>query len=62
MADIFDTPPYGFIRAKNKGWSVVAPVPQRKSIGKLKSENADLKSRLEQLEVVVAELASKKKK
>lgn len=59
---IFDNPPNGFDRAKVRGWLHVAPGPNRKAIDKLNAENADLKSRLEQLEAVVEQLVSKKKK
>ena len=59
---IFDNPPNGFDRAKVRGWLHVAPGPNRKAIDKLNAENADLKSRLEQLESAVEQLVSKKKK
>ena len=59
---IFDNPPNGFDRAKVRGWLHVAPGPNRKAIDKLNAENADLKSRLEQLEAAVAEIVSKKGK
>ena len=59
--NLFDRPPAGFVRAK-KGWLTVAPAPQRKAVANLKRENTDLKSRLEQLEAVVEQLATKKKK
>lgn len=59
--NLFDKPPVGFVRAK-KGWLTVAQSPQRKTIDKLKSENTELKTRLEQLEAAVSELVSKKKK
>jgi hypothetical protein len=62
MADIFDQPPFGFVRSKSKGWSVVAVTPQKRSVDKIKLENSELKSRLDQLEVLVADLTNKKKK
>ena len=62
MANIFgDNPPSEFVRS-SKGWLKAKPNPTKKQIKSLKSENADLKSRLEQLEAAVAEIASKKKK
>ena len=59
---IFDNPPTGFDRGHARGWLHVAQSPNAKSISKLKSENLDLKFRLEQLEAAVAEMVSKKKK
>ena len=60
--NIFDKPPEGFDRSNTRGWLQITQSPQRKTLNKLKSENADLKSRLEQLEAAVAEMASGKKK
>ena len=60
MPNIFgDNPPQDYTRG-NKGW--LKPTGPKKQLTKIKKENADLKSRLEQLEAAVAELASKKKK
>lgn len=61
MADIFDNPPYGFVRSKIKGWTVVAPTPQRKTVSKLVQENDVLKSRLENLETLISEMTIKRK-
>ena len=62
MADIFgDNPPQDYARG-TKGWLKPKSSPVKKTLNKLKSENADLKSRLEQLEAAVAEMASGKKK
>ena len=58
--NLFDKPPVGYVRAK-KGWLTVAPSPQKKTVDKIKQENADLKDRLEQLEAAVEQLVSKKK-
>ena len=44
------------------GWALVVPTSKDKKLNKLKQENANLKSRLEQLEAAVAEMANKKKK
>lgn len=44
------------------GWSLVVTTSKDRKLSKLKSENDELKQRLEQLEVIVGELASKKKK
>ena len=44
------------------GWALVVPTAKDKKMSKLKAENADLKSRLEQLEAAVAEMASNEKK
>ena len=59
--NLFDKPPSGYIRAK-KGWLIPAPSPQRKTVEKLKAENADLKSRMDELENMVLELTNKKSK
>ena len=60
MPNIFgDNPPQDFIRG-NKGW--LKPSGSKKQLIKIKKENKDLKSRLEQLETIVEQLASKKKK
>ena len=59
---VFDTEiPVGF-RKGNGGWSLKVPSSKDKKLTTLKSENADLKSRLEQLEAAVAEMASNEKK
>lgn len=60
MPNIFgDNPPQDFIRGNN-GW--LKPSGSKKQLIKIKKENKDLKSRLEQLEAIVEQLASKKKK
>ena len=62
MADIFgDNPPQDYARG-TKGWLKPKSSPVKKSLSKLKSENADLKDRLEQLEAAVEQLVNKKKK
>ena len=62
MADIFgDNPPQDYARG-NKGWLKPKSNSAKKRLSKLNAENADLKSRLEQLEAVVEQLVSKKKK
>lgn len=44
------------------GWALVVPTAKDKKMSKLKAENVDLKSRLEQLEAAVEQLVSKKGK
>lgn len=62
MANIFgDNPPNDFVRG-NKGWLKSKPSGAIKRMSKLKSENDELKSRLEQLEAAVEQIVSKKKK
>lgn len=62
MANIFgDNPPNDFIRG-NKGWLKSKPSGAIKRLSKLKVENAELRARLEQLEVAVSEITSKKGK
>lgn len=62
MADIFgDNPPQDMLRSK-KGWLKAKATPTKKQLLNLKNENAELKTRLEQLEAAVAEMASGKKK
>ena len=62
MANIFgDNPPQEFTRG-NKGWLKPKPSANKKQLSKLRDENAELKSRLEQLESMVEQLVSKKKK
>ena len=62
MADIFgDNPPQDYSRG-NKGWLKPKSNPIKSRIKLLKAENIDLKSRLEQLEIAVAEMVSKKGK
>ena len=62
MADIFgDNPPQDYVRG-NKGWLKPKANSAKKKLNLIKAENADLKSRLEQLEAAVADLASGKKK
>ena len=62
MADIFgDNPPQDYARG-NKGWLKPKANSAKKRLSVIKAENADLKSRLEQLEAAVAEMASNKKK
>ena len=56
-----DNPPQGMERGK-RGWLVPKPSSQLKRVSELKQENADLKQRLEQLEAMVEQLVSKKKK
>ena len=56
-----DNPPQGMERGK-RGWLVPKPSSQLKRVSELKQENTELKSRLEQLEAMVEQLASKKKK
>ena len=56
-----DNTPVGFKRSA-KGWLKTKPDVAKKQIKELKSENEDLKLRLEQLEAAVSELATKKKK
>ena len=53
--------PKGFKKGAS-GWMLVVPTSKDKKINKIKQENADLKSRLEQLEAAVAEMASNEKK
>lgn len=62
MADIFgDNPPQDMLRSK-KGWLKAKATPTKKQLLNLKNENAELKTRLEQLEAAVEQLVSKKKK
>lgn len=62
MADIFgDNPPQDYTRG-TKGWLKAKANPVKVGLKVLKAENADLKSRLEQLEAAVAEIVSKKGK
>jgi cell division protein FtsB len=61
MSSFLNNPPLGYKRSGN-GWLSVASTPQKKQIKNLKSENEDLKARLDQLEEMVAGLVSKKKK
>ena len=62
MANIFgDNPPQEFTRG-SKGWLKLKPSANKKQLSKLRDENTELKSRLEQLEAMVEQLASKKKK
>lgn len=56
-----DNPPQGMERGK-RGWLVPKPSSQLKRVSELKQENTELKSRLEQLEAMVEQLVSKKKK
>lgn len=56
-----DNPPSEFKRG-NKGWLKAEQSPTKKQLRSIKKENTELKSRLEQLEATVAELATKKKK
>ena len=44
------------------GWALVVPTSKDRKLSKLKSENDELKSRLEQLEAAVEQIVSKKKK
>lgn len=43
------------------GWALVVPTSKDRKLSKLKSENDELKSRLEQLEAAVSELTPSKK-
>lgn len=61
MVDFYNQPPQGFVRGSD-GWLRIAKTPQVVMAKKLKVENEELKSRLEQLEAVVDQLVSKKKK
>ena len=62
MADIFgDNPPQDYTRG-SKGWLKPKANSAKKRLSVIKAENADLKSRLEQLEAAVEQLVSKKKK
>ena len=59
---VFETElPLGY-RKGSVGWALKVPSSKERKLNKLKSENADLKSRLEQLEAAVEQLVSKKKK
>lgn len=53
--------PKGFKKGAS-GWMLVVPTSKDKKINKIKQENTELKSRLEQLEAAVEQLVSKKKK
>ena len=59
--DFFNQPPQGYVRSPN-GWLRAAKTPQMTAAKRLRVENKDLKSRLEQLEAAVAEIVSKKGK
>lgn len=62
MANIFgDNPPQDFVRG-SKAWLKAKGNPIAKKLRSIKQENLDLKSRLEQLEVAVAEITTKKSK
>lgn len=62
MADIFgDNPPQDYARG-SKGWLKPKASSAKKKLSLIRAENADLKSRLEQLEATVEQLVSKKKK
>jgi hypothetical protein len=50
MAELFDNPPYGYDRARKKGWLKPAKGPLHKRVQRLKSENEDLRARLEAVE------------
>jgi hypothetical protein len=56
-----DNPPQEFARSA-KGWLKRKPSGTSRRISKLKSENDELKQRLEQLEAAVEQIVSKKKK
>lgn len=60
-SDFFNQPPQGYVRTEG-GWLRMAKTPQRQQVKRLRNENEELKSRLEQLEQAVSELANKKKK
>ena len=49
-------------RGMSNGWIKRVKTPADSKVAKLKNENEELKSRLDQLEQMVAELASKKGK
>lgn len=59
--DFFNAPPAGFIRT-GQGWLQPAPTPQKRQLDKMKVENKELTSRLEQLEAMVEQLTNTKKK
>ena len=62
MADIFgDAPPQDMVRA-SKGWLKQKKGGVRSHMSSLRKENLNLKDRLGQLESVVEQLVSKKKK
>lgn len=57
--DFFNAPPRGFIRTQ-KGWLQAEITPQKRQLDKVKTENQELKSRLEQLETLVQDLVTAK--
>lgn len=62
MAGIFDDNPPSGMERSSKGWLKPKTTATRKQISSLKSENQELKTRIEQLEAAVEALATKKKK
>jgi hypothetical protein len=58
-SDFFNMPPQGFDRGAN-GWLRIAQTPQKRRLNKIQQENLELKDRLEALESVVSQIASKK--
>ena len=58
-SDFFNMPPHGFTRGTN-GWLRIAQTPQKRRLNKIQQENLELRERLEMLESVVSQIASKK--
>ena len=62
MPGIFDDNPPSNFKRSARGWIKPKPTATKKQLQGLKSENLELKDRLAQVEAMVEQLVSKKKK